>query len=90
MSLRESISYPAPSAVVDPVVSMWRRMLWLGGLLDQLQAEGLRLFDEDATRDEGRELLKAVGRARRGSERGFAALHLFGEDDPMQLLALWD
>ena len=90
MSWRESMSYPPPPAVVDPVVSMRRRMLWLGGLLDQLQAEGLRLFDEDATRDEGRGLLQAVGRARRGSQQGFAALHLFGEDDPTQLLALWD
>ena len=81
------ISYPPPPIDPDPMVSMSCRVLWLVGLLDQVEAEALRLLDSEPAHRGARELLSAVVRARAASKQGLSAIQLFGDNDPSRLLS---
>jgi hypothetical protein len=82
------ISYPPPPVDPDPMVSMSCRILWLVGLLDQVEADALRLLDSDPAHGGAREMLGIVIQARAASKRGLSAIQLFGDNDPSRLLSL--
>ena len=82
------ISYPPPPVDPDPLVSMSSRILWLVGLLDQVEAEALRLLESEPRHSGAHEMLGAVIRARAASRQGLSAIQLFGDNDPSRLLSL--